>query len=334
MPPRSYYLDPRLNDYIAYADAFFEDEVDSVKSFGQNNNLPFIDSEKHIAGYMGISPLLIRQILHNPRYHYRYFRIPKRHGGWRDVCSPKTYLKVIQWWIASNIFNTIEIHESVHGFVKGRSFVTNAQCHLGAKHILNVDIKRFFPSIKRDMVFGLLQGLGYPENGANLLASLTTLGGVAPTGAPTSPAIGNILLREFDGKMDDYAKNQNTRYTRYADDLTFSSSERIEDKFLKYVDDLVQEYGFVLNKDKTKFMGNGQRMEVTGLVINEKIQLPREWRNRARAILHSAAISQKVDKKLIDNISGIFGVLKAVDPEEKLRITLDAKKIYERMRLI
>ena len=194
MPPRSFYLEPLGTDYLAYARAFFPGEFDRAKEFIEKTGHPFIGNGTHLAAYLGISHSLIRQILHNKKYHYRIFPIPKRNGDYRIICTPKTYLKVVQWWILDNIIGHVNLDDSVHGFRKGRSYISNARQHLGCRHILNVDIEKFFPSISFTMVKEVFSSLGYPEEGADVLAKLTTLNGEAPTGAPTSPTLGNLVL--------------------------------------------------------------------------------------------------------------------------------------------
>ncbi len=194
MPPRSYFNNPRTSDYLAFAEAYFPDELDEARAFIETTGLPFIESAKHIASYLSISPSLIRQILHKKEYHYRQFELKKSDGTPRVISTPKTYLKVIQWWICDNILNRSLQQEAIHGFTRGRSYITNAQSHAGCQHMLNMDIEKFFPSISVKMISGWFREIGYGPNGAKLLAELCSLDGSAPTGAPTSPAIGNHVL--------------------------------------------------------------------------------------------------------------------------------------------
>jgi len=241
-------------------------------------------------------------------------------------------LKVIQWWISDNILETSSILNCVHGFRRGRSYFTNAKEHVGAKHLLNVDVKRFFPSISIEMVKSAFRDLGYEENACNLLTTLTTLHDSVPTGAPTSPVIGNIVLREFDREICALSDKMSFRYTRYADDLTFSSTMRVEVDFLAQVRGLIESRGFRLNEKKTKFMGPGNRMEVTGLVINDGVQVPREWRNFARGFLHRVINNPQefCDKRHV--VYGINGTLRAIDPLAQRKITAQAALAVKAMR--
>ena len=331
MPPRSYYIEPRPSDYLAFARAYFADELEDASAFVEETGLPFIRDGKHIAAYLSISPSLIRQILHKKGYHYRKFDLEKSDGTPREISTPKTYLKVIQWWICDNILDRSDQQEAIHGFRRGRSFITNAQSHVGCNHLLNMDIAKFFPTIQVEMISECFQKMGYQADGAKLLAELCSLEGSAPTGAPTSPSIGNLVLADFDQDMASLAEQNGLHYTRYADDLTFSSADRIPDELTETVTELVAEYGFAINAKKTKFMGRGDRMEVTGVVINSVPSLPREWRNRARGFLHRANCNPKKFSQHWQQISGIYGSLKAFDPEEKLALT---KKARETLHLV
>ena len=325
MPPRSYYNTPRIEDYLAFAKAFFPNEIAPATDFSITTGRPYLQADTHLAAYLGISTNIIRQILHNKKYHYRTFPLLKANGDSRLISTPKTYLKVVQWWICDNIFSTAKLSEATHGFCKGRSYITNAAAHMGTEHLLNVDIAKFFPSISQKMIISVFRELGYGDVGAMLLAQLSSLDGMAPTGAPTSPLIGNLVLRQIDDAIETVIASRGIRYTRYADDLTFSSRQRIEDDFLFEIARIVEEGGFHLNYDKTRFIGKGGRMDVTGVVINEKINLPIDWRNWARGFLKRAVRNPAdyIDER--DTISGIFGVLKSVDPEEERPLTHAAR---------
>lgn len=332
MPPRSYYNEPRPSDYLAFAEAYFPDELDDARAFVEKTGLPFISSSKHIAAYLSISPSLIRQILHKKEYHYRQFELKKKDGTPRVISTPKTYLKVIQWWICDNILDHLDQPEAIHGFRRGRSYITNAQSHLGCRHILNMDIEQFFPSISAVMISECFQEMGFGADGANLIAELTSLGGSAPTGAPTSPSIGNIVLKNFDRDLCQLSSQHGLQYTRYADDLTFSSNEMISSDAVDMVKNVIEGYGFSVNSKKTKFMGPGDRMEVTGVVINDRPNLPREWRNWARGLLHRAYCNPGKFAHQWQQISGIYGSLKAFDPGENLKLTQKARQTLSLVR--
>lgn len=308
------------------AEAFFPDELAAAQEFVEQTGLPYLRRPAHVASYLGVSPKLVRQILHKPSYHYRFFEIPKSDGSSRQITTPKTYLKIVQWWICDNILDQIPLHDCVHGFRRGRSYLTNAKVHFGQKHFLNVDIESFFPSIEEGLVEAAFVEMGYPAEGARVLRKLVTLGGAAPTGSPTSPMIGNLVLAKFDMLLADYAVARGLEYTRYADDITLSSKTWIDEGVLKDVSDLVQEFGFNLNAKKTKFMGPGDRQEVTGIVLNSSPNIPRDWCNSVRGYLHRVKMAPKKHVDEYAKIQGILGTLLAADPQEKRRITQTARE--------
>lgn len=331
MPPRSYFLSPRPSDYVAYAEAHFPNEKLNVLKFGNRTGLPYIATVDHLAAYIGVSPSLIRQIFHKKDYHYREFSIKQKNKKDRLIQTPKTYLKVIQWWILDHILNIKLPTDASHGFQKGRSYITNATAHLGSNHLLNIDIKNFFPSINSDQVLSSYQDLGYSETGASLLTSLTTYKGSVPTGAPTSPGIANLIFSPIDKKIISMCSRNNIKYTRYADDLTFSSQNFINGDFLIKISKLINNSGFQLNKNKTTYAGKGDRMEVTGIIINDKINIAREKRNLFRAILHNAIQDPQKYALNPEEVYGINGILCAIDPNKNLSISRLCQQAVEAM---
>lgn len=308
MPTRSYYFPKNfahLEEILrAEQGGFSDEEAARYRELG----LPPMPTTGALPLFLGISPKTIFSIRRRPRKHYRSFPLKKKDGSKRDIDTPRTYLKVIQWWILDNILNHVEIAENVFGFVAGRSAVKNAEYHLGAKRVLNVDIRQFFPSITIDQVRTIFASLGYTEEVADMLAELCCLDDRVPQGAPTSPAIANLVLRGLDEQLSRLAEEAGHRYSRYADDLTFSSQLWIEKEFLNLVEKAVQVAGFELKSEKTRFSGFDGRMEVTGVVINEKPQPTRVWRKRVRATLHKLSLSARLTRRELSYLQGVIGM--------------------------
>lgn len=308
MPTRSYYFpkDFAHLEKILQAEpgGFSEEEAEQFRELG----LPPMPSVGALPLFLGISPKTIFSIRHSPKKHYRSFPLTKKDGTKRDIDTPRTYLKVIQWWILDNILNHVPIAENVFGFVAGRSAPQNAEYHFGAKHVLNVDIRQFFPSITIDQVQEIFSSLGYEENVAGMLSELCCLDGRVPQGAPTSPAIANLVLRKVDTDLSALSTQAGHRYSRYADDLTFSSQSWIDRNFLNSVQKIVEGAGFELKPEKTRFSGSEGRMEVTGVVINEKPQPTRVWRKRTRAKLHRLSLSVRLTRREISYLHGVIGI--------------------------
>ncbi len=275
--------------------------------------LPAFDSVEDIAEKMGISVAELRFLAFDRKVskvcHYRHLEIPKKTGGVRMISAPMPRLKRAQYWILDNILNTQEPHDAAHGFRSGRSILTNAEKHVGQEVVVNLDLKNFFPTITYRRVKGLFVSMGYAEAEAAVLGlicteaereTLTVDGEKlyvaqgdrkTPQGAPTSPAIANLVTRRLDKRLTGLAASFDLTYTRYADDLTFSGAEPGGNRIgplLRAVGLIVGDEGFVVHPDKTRVMRKGSRQEVTGLVVNDKASVPRKDRRAFRAWLHQA----------------------------------------------
>lgn len=238
-----------------------------------------------------------------PGSGYVEFEIPKAKGGTRRIAAPRTPLRKVQRKILDEILAKLPVHDACHGFVPGRSTVTNAKPHVGAAIVIKLDLKDFFPTVHYRRVKGLFTHLGYSEEVAAALAGLTTYRpklangtvvwpGMLPQGAPTSPALANLACRRLDRRLDRLAAKYGAVYTRYADDLTFSFAAvpdvRIG-RFLWWVDAICQQEGFTERDDKRRILRAKHQQRVTGLVVNERVNVPRADRRRFRAILHNCA---------------------------------------------
>jgi|GEM_PF-1162126 len=330
MPTRSYYFPKdfaHLEEILrAEPDGFADEEAARFRKLG----LPPIPSPGALPLFLGISTKTIFSIRHHPRKHYRSFSLRKKDGSKRDIDTPRTYLKVIQWWILDNVLNHVGIAENIFGFVAGRSAIQNAKFHLGAKHILNVDIRQFFPSVTIDQVHAIFVSLGYPVDVSTMLAELCCLDERVPQGAPTSPALANLVLRGLDDELSKLALPAGHKYSRYADDLTFSSQTWIESEFLDAVQVAVKHAGFELKSDKTRFSGPEGRMEVTGVVINEKMQPNRTWRKRTRATLHKLSNSNRLTRRQLSYLQAISGMaVQYPDSLQMERLSCDAQKLID-----
>lgn len=239
--------------------------------------------------------------------HYVRFQIPKKTGGVRHISAPMPRLKAAQHWVLHNILEKVETHDCAHGFRAGRSIVTNARPHVGAETVVNLDLKDFFPSISYRRVKGLFHAFGYSEAAATIFGLLCTeptteevvLDGrtyfVAtgarhlPQGAPTSPAVTNILCRRFDRRLLKTAEDLGFNYTRYADDLTFSASGeslRHLGSILERVKAIVTHEGFTVHPEKTRVLRRSRQQDVTGVVVNSKPNVSRRELKRFRATLY------------------------------------------------
>lgn len=246
------------------------------------NNVPVIFESEHLSYLLGIKRLELNKMINSPRHFYREFSIPKRRGGKRTILSPYVSLLNCQVWIYKNILLMGKIHAKAHGFVPGKSIITNASLHLNKKALLKMDLSNFFPSIPFNWVINYFSKLGYAKNISFYLASLCCLENSLPQGAASSPYLSNILLLNLDDRLDKLSNSYRLEYTRYADDLTFSG-DYISLGFVSLVNEIVRDYGLLVNQDKTRLhTKRGQRI-VTGIsVAGTELSLPRETKRKLR----------------------------------------------------
>ena len=217
---------------------------------------------------------------------YHIYKISKGNGKFRVIKAPNDELKEIQNRLLHEVFYTVMPHDVAHGFVPNRSILTNAKPHVGHRMVANFDITDFFPSTKQKMVKAVLKRhYNLSDADAKLVAGLCCLHGELPQGAPTSPHLANLAMWDADVRLLELSNEHTLNYTRYADDMTFSGAWT-PDGLPKLVGQIIKDYGYRLAPHKIKFYGQHRRQMVTGLVVNEKINIPRETRKRLRAILH------------------------------------------------
>ena len=217
---------------------------------------------------------------------YQEFDIPKQSGGKRRISAPSPELKALQRKILKRLLARVKCHEAVHGFERGRSILTNAGPHVGSALVIHVDIQDFFPSTSARRIAGLYQRLGWDSEATKVLVKLTTHRGGLPQGAPTSPRLANLVNLRIDARLSGLARRFGGSYTRYADDLTFSSAAE-KMPILGVVGRILAEDGYKVHKRRKMHVRRAhQRQMVTGLVVNEKAQLPRETRRWLRAVEH------------------------------------------------
>jgi RNA-directed DNA polymerase len=280
----------------------------------QANNLPIINSPNELAAALGMSPETMKwlsydAVISNHR-HYSEFTIPKRSGGERLISSPRPLIAKAQRWIFNEIVSKLNVEAQAHGFVAGRSIVSNAEPHCDKRVIINLDLKDFFPSVVLHRVAHIFYMRGYAPSTSMFLALLCTdrpraqveIDGKIrykasgkrglPQGACTSPGLANQAASILDRRLQGLANRYDLTYTRYADDLTFSSSKALHQNkinwLLKCVKTIAEDENFTVHPKKTSITGNGSSQTVTGLVVNQKPNINRQELRLVRAILHNA----------------------------------------------
>lgn len=214
--------------------------------------------------------------------HYQKIQIPKRNGAWRTLYVPDSLLKYVQKQILHKVLTQLPVSYCASAYKKGCSLKKNAAPHTGKSIVLKLDILDFFGNITYISVYQhAFPGELFPPPVRTLLAHLCCYRDFLPQGAPTSPYISNLVLFPFDRYMERWCKNQNITYTRYCDDLTFSGSFEPE-AVIRKVSSFLLRMGFEINPKKMKICPQGQRQIITGIVVNEKTQVPKTYRRNLR----------------------------------------------------
>ncbi|WP_437188077.1 reverse transcriptase family protein [Planctomicrobium sp. SH668] len=281
--------------------------------------IPKLQTPEQIADWLGISLGKLAWLTHRTerrhradsakKSHYHYQWIQKRSGGWRLIEAPKAELKQAQSKILREILDRIPPHTAAHGFVADRSILTNARPHVGKRFILKMDLKDFYSNVRYSRVVAIFRSLGYSREVAIWLASLCTsnlpwdvkspvsdleklryYARHLPQGGVTSPALANLSAFSLDVRLSGLAEAYHLNYTRYADDLTFSGPGKAIPALHELIPMIRQIIGserFIANRKKFRIIRNGQRQTVTGLVVNDQLNISRTDYDRLKATLHN-----------------------------------------------
>ena len=242
-------------------------------------------------GYPFIMPQLNYFI--NParnKRSYKEFRIPKKSGGFRVISAPKRMLKSFLTYTNKLLQAFYDAPEYVTGFVPEKSVVDNAERHIGMNYVFNADLKDFFPSISKSRVWATLKcpPFNFNDTIADAIAGLCStevyVNGetvrVLPQGSPCSPILTNIVCRPLDRRLYHLARKYNLRYSRYADDITFSGNRNVfhqGGEFRTELEEIIAKQHFIFNDKKTRLQKKSQRQEVTGLIVSNRVNVTREY---------------------------------------------------------
>lgn len=222
-------------------------------------------------------------------FNYYHFTIPKGNGRKRLITAPKGKLKVIQKWILVNYLEKFAVAKCATAFIKGiRGIEVNAKAHQHNKYILEFDLKDFFPNIRFWDVQNLFLRMNLNRNISLLFAKLCTYNGYLPQGAITSPYISNLMCYDLDLKLLELSNEYNITYTRYADDLTFSSNDLyLLFSMMQKISDVIHYYGFKVNFEKTKVLLPSNKQTITGITVNNgEIKVDKKLKRMVRAKLY------------------------------------------------
>ncbi|MGT3163439.1 reverse transcriptase domain-containing protein [Yersinia enterocolitica] len=245
---------------------------------------------------------LSKLIYPTPNRSYYQFAIDKKNGSKRVISAPKKKLKIVQKKIADELLTLYPIRDVSHGFIKGKSIVSNAEKHVLKSCVLNIDLEDFFGSIHFGRVRNLLTSPSFniPLPVATVISNICCYNGSIPQGAPTSPIISNLICYKLDNELRQLAGKYNCTYTRYVDDITFSftyKAKRIPHQLVTSdsniinigveLEEIITRNGFSINKNKTRLQSKNERQTVTGIVVNKKTNLQRKFIRQTSSMLYA-----------------------------------------------
>ena len=267
------------------------------------DNFNTIQTRNDFADFLKIPRNKLTHILYikKPESYYSTFEIPKKDGGTRTICAPSGDLKSLQIRLSNALWKHLKESRASrnsqpnisHAFEEKKGIISNAKIHRNKRFVLNMDFESFFDSVH----FGRVQGYFeknkdflLPREVAIVIAQIACYNGCLPQGAPSSPIITNLICQVLDMRLLKIAKKYKLDYTRYADDLTFSTNDRTflvkQEQFIKEISSAISHAGFRVNEKKTRLQYKDSRQEVTGLVVNEKINVNRTYVRETKAMAH------------------------------------------------
>ena len=257
-----------------------------------------------LAGMLSVTYRTLIDLCKNPEYSH--FKIPKKKGGFRHIQSPSKDLKKVHDKLKELLTAKYVkyIPDQVHGVRTSfenqtRNIRTNALPHVNRKYLLNIDLTDFYPSIKSATVYRMFNSSPFNlnEDMAACLTLLTTYNKCLPIGSPCSPIIANFVCIEMDKEIQEFCGRQQFVYTRYVDDLTFSSHRKFSSYDIDKITAVFDRYGFIINQSKFRVSGPYGAKYVTGIKVNEKINIDRKYIRHIRAILHDCKMNGLSDAK-------------------------------------
>lgn len=265
------------------------------------NQFKHLKTRFDVANLLDIEEKSLRYFLYavKPDNMYTQFQIPKRRGGTRDISVPEKKLMNIQRKLLHILENVYTPKMCAYGFIAGKSICDNARQHVKKEQVLNIDLKDYFTQINFGRVRGMFLNKPYElgEEASTVLAQLVCYKGCLPQGAPTSPIIANMICAPLDNHFMELAKKYHLQYTRYADDITISARKTFPNEIAyeknglviagSKVRSILKRDGFEINEEKNYLRHKSERQEVTGIIVNKKINVRREYIKEIRAILHN-----------------------------------------------
>lgn len=353
--PELPYRFARVSVYGGYMDLSRDSDDLRLTQLG----LPVFHTPEELANWLEIPVGRLAWLIHRCEFipappnsraaHYHFRWLKKRQGGYRLIEAPKSLLKKMQEKILREILDRVPVHHACHGFVVGRSIRTNAEPHAGQRVVVKLDLANFYTTVSHSRIVAIFRSLGYCREAAIWLAGLTTSavppdlelpenqlallaayrGRHLPQGAPTSPALANLSAFSLDLRLSGLARKFQANYTRYADDLTFSGSGRFLGSlstFLQLVGQIIKSERFQLHPRKRRVLRSNQQQKVTGVVVNQHVNIARLEFDRLKAVLHNclrlgpSTQNREAREDFPQHLLGRIGHVKHLNPDKGERL--------------
>ncbi len=275
-----------------------------------------------------LSEKKVERVFIRSPHTYKRYSIPKRGGGKREIAQPARETKYIQSWLIENVYSKLPVHEAATAYRQGRGIKENVETHKDNKYFAKFDFENFFPSIKEICVLRLLERHFYGDYEAESLAVMARVACIfqpsvkelcLSIGAPSSPIISNAVMYDFDMEVSEWSASKGLTYTRYADDMIFSTNTKdncreIQNKILESSERMVG-VNLSLNTKKTTFLSKKSQRRVTGLIVNndDQVSLGRAKKREIKALVHRFDIGALSDDDL-NYLQGLLGFAKHVEP--------------------
>lgn len=261
------------------------------------------------------------RIAERSNFYYRDYKIPKKNGDYRAVSQPNPELKTLQYWVIHNVFTYLPVSDAAFAYKKGDSIKKHAELHKNAKYILHTDISNFFNSIHFEHIYNILEDnkIIFSNLGVDFRDSLQDIKNICfrndslCIGAVSSPIISNVIMYSFDMAVNDYCKEKNYIYSRYADDIYISSKSYIKQDIINFLQKELRKLGFNMNMSKTRFYSSKYRRKITGLVItnDSQVSIGTKRRNKIKKMIYNKLVHNKGNS---ERILGYLSFIKDIEP--------------------
>lgn len=282
--------------------------------------LPYFENIEELANLIHIDSGRLKILIANTDSFYRKHSIAKRDGRTRVLHSPSNELKAIQAWILRHILDRLSASSFATAYAPKSRLIDNLSPHISNRYFLSIDIKDFFPSVRKPRVSRLFDKLGYGKTACYILTRLCTYKAGLPQGGVTSPCLSNLVCLQLDRRLAGLTSRRNVVFTRYADDITFSTNNRGSlTRLLPLAYQVLREEGFQPNIDKQRFMGPFTRCAITGLIKNSSepsFGVGKTRKRQMRAVMYTIATGGVPFGRYPNesSIAGWLSFVKSVDP--------------------